>query len=256
MKKYKLLAVLALSTALLGCSAATTAIKKQELSVESKTSYSVVLEPMAPSKRIVYAKVRDLSGNSMRKPMQLQIENILRSEGFVVTNNPDEANLMVTGSIIAAEKSTAAASNQYLSSGYQSGVEGAVALGGISALSGGSSRNTAGVALLGAAAGFLADALVEDVYYTFVMDVQLRERPLDGDNIKNKTSNGTLKVAGGKNSLMASANNSSVTRGENYNWIVYETRIVSTANKMNLEIEEAIPEVQRKTAETIAEMML
>ena len=55
---------------------------------------------------------------------------------------------------------------------------------------------------------------------------------------------------------MSTKNSSSVSRGENYNWIVYETRVVSTANKMNLKIEEAIPEVQRKAAETISEMML
>lgn len=253
---YKLFTALALSITLLGCAAAKTALNKRELSVESKTSYSVVLEPVAASKRVVYAKVRDLSGNSMRKDMQSQLERILTEEGLTLTKDPDKANLMITGSIIAAEKGSAKDANKYLNSGYKSGVEGAFALGSIAALSGNDGNTTAGAALVGAGAGFLADALVEDVYFTFVMDVQLRERPLKGDSIQNKTKNGSSKGLAGNNAKMSTKNSSSVSRGENYNWIVYETRVVSTANKMNLKIEEAIPEVQRKAAETISEMML
>ncbi|WP_065861132.1 complement resistance protein TraT [Vibrio cidicii] len=253
---FKLTSVLALSTVLLGCSAAQTAMKKQDLSVESRTSYSVVLEPVAPEKRIVYAKVRDLSGNSMRKDMQKKLESIFQNEGFTVTQDPDKANMMITASIIAADKGTSADADRYLNSGYKGGAEGAIALGGLAALSGGGGKETAGAALAGAAIGFLADSLVEDVYYTFVMDVQLRERPLEGDSISNSTKNVNAKGAKDKNSSMSSTSKSSVDRGDNYNWIVYETRIVTTANKMNLTIEEAIPEVQSRTAETLAEMML
>ncbi len=252
---YKVISVLTLVTFLWGCAAASTAIKKRELFVESKTSHSIILEPVAPYKRIVYASVRDLSGNSMRKPMQAKLEEILRSEGFTVTKNPDEANMMLTGSIIAAGKSTSSDSNKYLSSGYKGGAEGAV----IGGILGGSpnGRNAAvGGALLGAASGFLADTLVEDVYFTFVMDVQLRERPLEGDRIQNKAQDSTQKGTSSANSQTSSKTSSSVVRGANYNWIIHETRVVTTANKMNLEIEEAIPEVQKKTAETIAEMLL
>lgn len=252
----KLATVGMLTTVLLGCSAAQTAMKKQELSVESKTSYSVVLEPMAPSKRVVYAKVRDLSGNSMRKPMQRNLENMFRSEGFVVTDDPEQANLMITASIVSAEKTDKAGADRYLTSGYKGGLEGGATLAAIGSVAGMDGRDTAGLALVGAAAGFLADTLVEDVYYTFVMDVQMRERPLDGDSIANTTKNSSVKGTADRNTRMSSTNNSSVTRGDNYNWIVYETRIVTTANKMNLKIEEAIPEVQLRTAQTLAEIML
>lgn len=255
-KYLKLFSVIILSTVLLGCSAAQTAIKKRELSVESQTSYSVVLEPVAPDKRVVYAKVRDLSGNSMRKDMQRKLESIFKSEGFHITRDPDKANMMITASIIAADKATSSDANKYLNSGYKGGVEGAVAAGGLTAITGGSGKQTAGAALAGAAIGFLADTLVKDVYYTFVMDVQLRERPLDGDTISNNTHNQSSKAVNSKNTSISSNSNSLVTRGSSYNWIVYETRIVTTANKMNLTIEEAVPEVQNRAAETLAEMML
>ncbi|MDO6527604.1 complement resistance protein TraT [Motilimonas sp. 1_MG-2023] len=255
-KLLKFAPVLALSTILLGCSAAQTAMKKSELSIDSQTSFSVVLEPVAPSKRIVYAKVRDLSGNSMRKDMQRKLESLFISEGFVVTDDPDKANMMITASIIAAEKTTAADANRYLNSGYKGGAEGAVAGAGISAIAGGSGSSVATAAAAGAAVGFIADTLVEDVYYTFVMDVQLRERPLDGDVISNSTKNNSSKRVSSKNTSTSSNSNSSVTRGDNFKWIVYETRIVTTANKMNLEITEAIPVVQGRTAETLTEMMM
>lgn len=251
----KVIAILTLSAFLWGCAATSTAIKKRELTVESQTSHSIVLEPVAPSKRIVYASVRDLSGNSMRKPMQAKLEEILRSEGFSVTKDPEQANMMLTSSIIAAEKSTSNDSNRFLSSGYKGGAEGAV-VGGVLGSFSSDKNSTAGGALVGAAAGFLADTLVEDVYFTFVMDVQLRERPLDGDRIQNKAQNNTHKGTSSTNTQTSSKTNSSVVRGANYNWIIHETRVVTTANKMNLEIEEAIPEVQKKTAETISEMLL
>ena len=252
----KLGSVLLMSTILLGCSAAQTMMKKKELSVESRTSYSVVLEPVAPSKRIVYAKVRDLSGNSMRKAMQKELESIFISEGFTVTKDPEKANMMITASIIAASKGTAEDAAGYLNSGYTGGIEGAATLGALAAIGGSSGKQTMGLAAIGGIGGFLTDTLVEDVYYTFVMDVELRERPLDGDVIQNQTNNTTLKGVSGRNANMSSKDSSSVVRGENYNWVKYETRIVTTANKMNLKIEEAIPEVQHKTAETLTEMML
>ncbi|CAM3616791.1 Lipoprotein YlpA precursor [Vibrio aerogenes CECT 7868] len=254
--KIKIMLVVVVSTILLGCSAAQTMIKKRDLTVESKTSYAVVLEPVAPSERIVYAKVRDLSGNSMRKEMQKQIEQLFRQEGFQVTRNPKKANLMVTASIISADKMTEDDANKYLSSGYKGGVEGGVAAAGIAAVSGSDGRQTVTAGLLGAAAGFLADTLVDDVYYTFVMDVELRERPMEGDQFVNESKSGSLRTTGDRHTRMGVAKKSSVKRGDKYNWIVYETRIVTTANKMNLEIQEAIPEVEKKTAETLVEMMM
>lgn len=256
MKNLIKIFILLSTLTIFGCSSLSTAIKKQDLVVESKLSYSVVLEPLSPSDRIVYARIRDVSGNNMRKVMQSKIESQLQAEGFVVTNDPKKANLMLNATILSAGKTTADEANKYLSSGYKGAAEGALLGIGAASMAGGSNSETLGAGLVVGAAGFLADSLVEDVYYTFVMDVELRERPLDGDSIENSTNNMAAKGMVTKNNVNLNVSKSAVKRGENYNWIVHNTRIVTTANKMNLKLEEAIPAVQGKTASSLSEMLL
>ena len=98
--------------------------------------------------------------------------------------------------------------------------------------------------------------MIDDTYYTFVMDVELRERPLAGDEIDNSKDSTASKGFDSKNATAKNNSNSKVKRGNNYNWIVYETRIVSVANQMNLDIKNAIPLVQEKASNTLAEFLL
>lgn len=256
LKKIITLALLCSALTMLGCSAIQTSIKKQDLTLESHVSNAVVLEPLSPKERIVYVRVKDLSGNSMRKEMVSQIKASLAAEGVTVTNNPKEANLMLNAFIMSAKKTTKEEYNAALTSGYKGGIEGAVTAGAITSIAGGNSKSVTGVALAGAAIGFLADSLVEDTYYTFVLDVELRERPLEGDTISNNKQTNTKGGYVSNNNSSLTTSNSSVQRGDNYDWIIYQTRIVSVANKMNLDINEAIPEVQKKTSETLSELLL
>ena len=253
MKNVLKIGLVAVTVTLFGCSAMNTAIKKQELDVEARLSSSIVLEPLSPSDRIVYARIRDVSGNNLRSAMQRKIESQLESEGFVVTNDPKKANLMMNATILSAGKTTADEASRSLSSGYKGAAEGA-ALGFIAG--GGSGKDSLQAGLLAGAAGFFADAMVEDVYYTFVMDVELRERPLIGDSITNSTTNTSTKMLSTQNTANRSKSKSSVQRGDNFNWIIHQTRIVTTANQMNLKLEDAIPVVQDKTATSLTEMLL
>lgn len=255
-KIVKLGMVVAFATTILGCSAVSTAVKKQDLILESHISHAVVLEPVSPDQRIVYTRVKDVSGNQMRKEMQRIMESNLKNEGFVITRDPKKATLMLDATILRSNKSSADEASAYLNQGYQGGAEGALTGATIAAIAGGSGKSTAGAALAGAAVGFLADTLVDDVYYTFVMDIELRERPLEGDSISNTQDNKSTAGFSGKNKQVSSKRGSNVVRGANFNWIVHQTRIVTTANKMNLTIEEAIPAVQKRTADSLAEMML
>lgn len=75
-------------TSLVGCSAVHTAIKKSDLAVETRMSNVVVLEPMAANERVVYVRVRDTSGNGLRKGMQNILVNELAAEGIPTTQNP------------------------------------------------------------------------------------------------------------------------------------------------------------------------
>lgn len=230
---------------LVGCSAVSTAIKKQDLVVETKMSDAVVLEPMAPQERIAYVRVRDTSGNGLRKEMQKMLVSELAAEGIKTTLNPKEANLMLNATILQAGKSTAEEAYSALESGFA----GAATVGGISLLTGSSYEQAAGAALAAGAVSFLADTMIEDVYYSFIVDVELRERPLDGDEYTNASQTSGTKGT-------STAFQSNVTRGENYKWIIYKTRVVTTANQVNLKMEEAMPKVKTKTASSLAEVLL
>lgn len=230
---------------LIGCSAVTTAVKKQDLVVETRMSASVVLEPMAPHDRVAYVRVRDTSGNGLRKGMQQILVSQLASEGIRTTLDPKEANLMLNATILQAGKTDQKSAHSALSSGFAGGA----LAGGIASLAGSSNKHAVGVGLAGAAIGFIADSMIEDVLYSFIIDVELRERPLDGDVYDNASQTNDTKGSSTKFQ-------SNVKRGENYKWLIYKTRIVTTANQMNLKLEEAMPIVQQKTAASLAEVLL
>ena len=239
-------------TLLVGCGAMQTAMTKQDLVIESQVAGAVVLEPVAPAKRIVYISVRDLTGNNMRRDTMQKLKSQLALEGFVVTDDPDKANMMINASVIQAKNTSKEEAYSYLSSGFEGALVGAST----AAVLGADGRSTAGAGLAVAAVGFLADTLIEDTYFTFVLDVQVRERPLDGDKSVTRSASANASSLSNSNSTVASTRVSSIERGENFNWLVHETRIVTTANQMNLDINDAIPVVQDRTAMTLTELLL
>lgn len=245
MNCFKRLLLVCIVFSLVGCGAARTAIQKKDLNVETKMSAAVVLEPLSPSERIAYVRVRDASGNSLRRGMMNTLKSQLQAEGIKITNDPKKANLMLHATILQAGKST----KEEAYSSLRSGFGGALAGAGTAAVLGANAYGVGAAGLGGAALGFLADTMVQDVYYTFVVDVELRERPLAGDQYANSAD--TVAKSGTSTIV-----NSSVVRGENYKWIIYKTRIVTVANQVNLELNEALPVVQKKTSYSIAECLL
>lgn len=245
MQRLKRLVLIALVLSLVGCGAAKTAIRKHDLDVETKMSEAVVLEPMLVTERLVYVKVRDATGNSLRKSMQTKLEKELLAEGMRITRDPKKCNLMLNATVLQAGKSTKEEAYGSLKAGFAGAVVGAST----AAVAGGEPGTVGALGLAGAAVGFLADAFVEDVYYSFIVDVEMRERPLEGDTYgTTQTTNyrvgtNTSRVSGGQ-------------RGKNYKWYIYKTRVVTIANKMNLKLEEALPLVQDKTASSLAEVLM
>lgn len=239
--QYKI-GIIALLFVLTGCSATQTAIKKRNLEVSSKTSSAIILEPVAPEKRIAYVRVRDLSGENFH--IKDALIAALQQKGIQVTQNVQKANFMLTASILQAGKTTADRASDALSAGFAGGLIGA----GASVALGGSANQAAGFGLAGAAAGFLVDTLIDDVYYSVVVDVEMRERPLEGDTMVS----GNIIDAKEKNNTVVS---SYVKRGENYNWITHQTRVVTTANKVNLKFEDAMPEIRKGLSQILSNML-
>ncbi len=221
-----------------GCSAMHTAIKKKDLDVQTKMSETIFLEPVAPEDRIIYFDFRNTSDKDIQ--IKEQIATVFKNRGYTITQNPKEATYMLQGNILKVGKSDLREAGNYLGSGFGGAATGAAAA---YALSGGG-RTAVGVGLAGAALGLVGDALVDDVLYVMITDLQIRERPLDGEII-TQTQQADLQQ-GSSTSVQQD------TRGAKVAWKTYRTRIVSTANKVNLDFEEAKPVLESALARSVS----
>ena len=210
-----------------GCSAAHTMIKKRNLDVQTKMSETIFLEPVSPSKKIIYIDFRNTSDKELM--CEEQIRNNILTNGYRITNDPAEANFMLQVNILQAGKSDMRSANSALLSGFGGAVTG-VAIAGMTNSSG---QGMIGAGLLGAAIGVIGNALVDDVIITMITDLQIRERPLKGETISQ--SQATDATQGTATRLKQNVS------GGNITWKTYRTRIVSTANKVNLKFSKAQP---------------
>lgn len=234
--------ILAVGINFMGCSAMGTAIEKRDLAIETKMSETLFLEPVAPKNRVIYFDIRNTSDQDVN--VKESVIAAFKNRGYTFTDDPAEATYMLQGNILKVSKSDAKEAQSQLGSGYDSALSGAVVGGAASYALGGSNRTTAGVALAGAAIGFLGDAIASDVMYIMVTDLQIRERPLEGEVITQS-----------QNANLAQGSSSSARQdisGAKIEWKTYRTRIVSTANKMNLELEEAKPALESALAKSIS----
>ena len=220
-----------------GCSAMNTAIEKRDLDVQTKMSDTIFLEPIAPQYKVIYFDFRNTSDQSMDiEAEKASIQNIFIQKGYRITQNPDEATFMLQANILKIGKSDLRESQRFLGGGFGgegfvAGAQGAVMGAGSAYALGANNQTALGVGLAGAALGFVGDALVKDVLYVMVTDLQIRERPLAGE-VVIQTQDASLQQG---SSTMVQQHSS----GAKVEWKTYRTRIVSTANKVNLKFEDA-----------------
>ncbi|AKL09944.1 TPA: complement resistance protein TraT [Kluyvera intermedia] len=221
-----------------GCGAMSTAIKKRDLDVKTQMSETIWLEPT--SEKTVFIQVRNTSDKDM-SGLQSQIASELTAKGYRVTPSSDTAYFWVQASVLKAEKMDLRQSQGFLSSGYEGGATAAALGAGIAAYNTGSAGTTLGVGLATGLVGMAADAMVEDVNYTMVTDLQISER--------SKAPVTTSNVAALKQGTSGVKVQTSTEQG---NRTKYQTRVVSNANKVNLKFEEAKPVLEAQLAKSIA----
>jgi hypothetical protein len=224
-----------------GCTALSTSISKRNLDVQTKISTSIFVDEVSKSKRKLYLSVRsgvmEFNRNSFRSSIEEQLLN--SGNGYTLTDEPDEAQYTMSVFVRNLEKTSPAAAASMLSAGYQGVVAGVA----VSAATGGSGRNMAGAGLIAATAGVVANAFVKDVMYVLVADIQIKERARKGVIVR-KDSKVSTKI---------SDDGSSTQRyTEASNQKEYRTRVVTTGNKVNLDLEEAQPLMFTKTAYAMA----
>lgn len=246
MKTFFKISILIISTLsiglfIIGCGAATTAIEKRNLEVQTKMSDSIFLEPVAPQKQIAYIKVRNTTDKDIN--IEEQIKTAVEARGFKVVNNPEEAYFMIQANILQVGKTDATDSDSALQSGFGGGLLGA----GVSLATGGSGNNIGIGAAVGAVVGVLANTMVKDIYYTMVTDVEIRQRPTIDEKISqyedNYSEQGTTSTIG-----------QNVSK-ENAQWKIYRTRVVSTANQVNLDFEEAQTELSKGLTRSLSGLL-
>ncbi len=240
----QLLTVVALVT-LSGCAATQVALSKKDLDVQTRMSDSIFLDPVSADKMSIYVKVRNTSDKS-NFDLEAPIKAAMQAKGYQVTSNPDAAHYMLLANVLSVEKSDPTAAEAALHNGYGGALAGAVA----GAMIGGASHGNSGAlygagigALVAGGAEVIADSMVHDVVYIVITDIELRERTKKGVAVRQDQQQDARQGIGGQRTQ---------TSSETTNYKSYRTRIVSTANKVNLAYEEAAPYLTDGLARSLA----
>ena len=218
-----------------GCAATQVALSKKDLDVQTKMSETVFLDPVSQDKMSIYVKVRNTSDKS-NFDIEGPIQAAMQAKGYTVTSSPDAAHYTLLANVLSVEKSSPTAAEAALHNGYGGPIlAGAVggALVGHAAGGGMGAAYGAGAGGLAAAgAEVIAGSLVKDVTYVVITDIELREKVRSGVVVRQDQRQDAKQGIGGARSQRSS---------EVTDYKSYRTRVVSTANKVNLAYEEAAP---------------
>jgi len=240
--RTKLVALLTVTSAvtLQGCAATYTLISKRELDVQTKTSTAVFVEPVARNKRTVYLEVKsgvmEFDRRLFRQYVKEQFAQF-NENGYQLVDDPDTAHFTMTAYVLNLEKASPTAAEQALGQGYMGGA--VLGGGAIGAVATRSWAGAVGGAVGAGAVEHVSGAFVKDVTYLLVCDVQIRERAAKGVIVRKDTR---------IHAKVSDAGTSQQSVSEVSDRKEYRTRIVTTANKANLKLEDAQDLMTKKTA--------
>ena len=227
----------ALVAVMAGCAAVHTSVAKRNLDVQTRMSDAVFLDPVSPDKRTVFIQVR----NTSDKPnfdLEGPIRNAISAKGYQVLDDPEAAHFKLQAQILSVSKASVTAAEAALNGGYGAP---------LGVATGGSSQNMAVAGVAGAVVGGLvetiANAAVQDVFYVAITDVQLSQKARSGVTGQRDLQVDASQGIGGSETTTFSE----VTKEKRY-----RTRVMSTANKVNLEYEEAAPELNAGLTRVLA----
>ncbi|MCE3045421.1 complement resistance protein TraT [Legionella sp. 16cNR16C] len=226
--------------ALAGCAATQTALEHGSLQVSTKQSETVFLEPVTNAEKTVYVSVKSTADEDV--DITPQLKTALISHGYKVMNNPGAAHYLLQANVLKVGKMSIAASQSALGGGYGSAIAGAAVGTAAGSFTNSSSGMIAG-GLAGGVIGLAADALVKEVNYTMITDIQISERVGKGIKV-NELFQSHLKNGSAAVTSQTSSRESQYQR--------YRTRVVSNADKVNLKFQEARPALEQGLVKVIA----
>lgn len=229
---------------LAGCAATQVALSKKDLNVQTRTSTAVFVDPVPRDKRTIYLDIKsgvmEFDRRAFKQFVKEQFTQF-NDNGYQIIDDPDAAQFQMIAYVLNLEMADPTAAEQALHQGYMGGaVLAGAAAGGLATRSG---TGVVAGGLLGGAAEFISGSLVKDVTYMLVCDIQIKEKAAKGVIVRKDTQ---------VDAKVSDAGTSRQSVSEVSNKKEYRTRIVTTANKANLKLEEAQELMFKKTAYAMA----
>ena len=215
---------LSLLLVLSGCSALSASVKKKDLAVETKMSATIVLEPVSEDKRTVFLQLRNTS-DKQSLDYQTPVAAAIKAKGYTIVEDPEKAHFWIQANILQVGKSDLRTINGKTDQGFGAAIQGAK----IGSMFGDGDGAIAAT-VVGGLIGIITDAMVDDVVYVMITDLQISEKAKQGVDIA-ETNDATLKQ--GDSGKQTQQSVEIVDRKK------YQTRITSTANQVNLTFKEA-----------------
>ena len=207
-KHLRLPSALLLALTLGGCGAIFTKASKSELVLQTQASDAIFFEPYPASHKSVYLNVRDTTGKNV--DVAGPIAGALLVKGYKIVEDPADAFFVLQAQVVRVEQSDLREAQRLLGEGGPGSDAGGTGAGIgalLAATADGNQEAVVGATLLGGLIGTLFDASVKDILFVMVTDVEMRQL---------------------------------VTEGSDKGWNKHSTQIISTANKVNLEFDEAV----------------
>jgi hypothetical protein len=242
------LGLIAGGLALSGCAASSTAVANRNLDVQTRMSDTIFLEPVSAEDRTVYVEVK----NTSDKPdldLAAPIREAVAARGYRIVEDPRAAQFLLQANVLQAGRSSRTAAEEAYNGGFGSTLFGGAAGGAVgyglgrSGIGVNDALATVGGALIGAAISGIADAYVQDTTYTIVTDLQISERAPGG-----------VVVSQSEQANLAQGSSGAVTQSSSVTTDMrrYRARIVSTAERVNLDWPQAAPDLVAGMTRSIA----
>ena len=236
---FRLLFALLIAPCLLsmmaGCAATHVAIAKRNLEVSTRMSDAVFLDPVGGDKRTAFIYIRNTSDRP-NFDIETPIKSAIAGRGYRIVNDPEEAHFKLQAQVLSVSKMSITAAEAALGAGYGGAIAGVAVGGVVGATTTGTVRGTAVGAVAGGIVGGIAEtianAAVKDVTYVAITDVQISEKAREGVVGRRDLQVDAQQGMGGSEQS---------TFTEETTEKRYRTRVISTANKVNLQYEEAAP---------------
>jgi len=239
----RLAAVLVMVALLGGCAATATSLRYKDLDVQTKMSATIFMEPVAPQYRTIFIQVR----NTSDKPffIEQEVAAAIAARGYQIVLDPNQAHYILQANVLAVGRTDQSALESATGLGYGGVLAGATA----GALLGSATGHSAwkGAAIGGLAMGaaeVVAGNLVQVVWYAAITDLQISERT--NAAVAEQFSSTLRQGTGQTYNQQRSAKMTNVHK--------YQTRISSSARKVNLEFAEAEPYLRQGLVQAIAGM--